>query len=39
VAKLDPTIMISAMAAVTESVGFGITGSTSHIRKLEELIA
>lgn len=33
VAKLDPTILISAMATVSESVGFGITGSTSHIRK------
>lgn len=32
VAKLDPTVLISAMAVVTDSVGFGITGSTTHIR-------
>jgi alkanesulfonate monooxygenase SsuD/methylene tetrahydromethanopterin reductase-like flavin-dependent oxidoreductase (luciferase family) len=31
VAYLDPTILISAMAAVTSSVAFGITGSTSYI--------
>ncbi|RDW63906.1 luciferase-like protein [Coleophoma crateriformis] len=31
VAKLDPTVFISAMATVTDSVGFGITGSTTHI--------
>ena len=28
---MDPTIFISAMAAVTESVGFAVTGSTSYI--------
>ncbi|KAH8646144.1 FMN-dependent oxidoreductase [Xylariales sp. PMI_506] len=32
VAQMDPTIFISAMAAVTKSVGFGITGSTSYIK-------
>ncbi len=31
VAKLDPTLVVPAMAAVTKSVGFGITGSTSYI--------
>ncbi|RDW88309.1 bacterial luciferase-like protein [Coleophoma cylindrospora] len=31
VAQLEPTIFISAMAAVTKSVSFGITGSTSYI--------
>jgi alkanesulfonate monooxygenase SsuD/methylene tetrahydromethanopterin reductase-like flavin-dependent oxidoreductase (luciferase family) len=33
VGKLDPFMTISAMAAVTESVSFGITASTSYIRK------
>lgn len=32
VAKLEPTMLISAMATVTKSLGFGITGSTSYIR-------
>ncbi|KAH8678283.1 coenzyme dependent N5,N10-methylene tetrahydromethanopterin reductase [Xylariales sp. PMI_506] len=31
VAKLEPTTVISAMATVTRSLGFGITGSTSYI--------
>ncbi|CAK7245275.1 MAG: hypothetical protein STHCBS139747_006850 [Sporothrix thermara] len=31
VCKLDPLVIISAMAAVTESVAFGVTGSTSYI--------
>ncbi|RDW63905.1 nitrilotriacetate monooxygenase component A IIA synthase subunit A [Coleophoma crateriformis] len=31
VAYLDPVVLISAMAAVTKSVAFGITGSTSYI--------
>lgn len=31
VAQTDPTIWISAMAAVSKSVAFGITGSTSYI--------
>ena len=31
VAKLEPTTVISAMATVSKSVGFGITGSTSFI--------
>lgn len=31
VAQLEPTVFISAMAAVTKSVSFGITGSTSYI--------
>ena len=31
VAQLDPTIMISAMAAVTKSVSFAITGNTTYI--------
>jgi hypothetical protein len=30
-AYLDPVTLISAMAAVTKSVSFGITGSTSYI--------
>ena len=30
-AYLDPVVMISAMAAITKSVSFGITGSTSYI--------
>lgn len=31
VAQLDPLVIISAMAAVTDSVSFGVTGSTSYI--------
>ncbi|KAF2158590.1 hypothetical protein M409DRAFT_71567 [Zasmidium cellare ATCC 36951] len=31
VAQLDPLVIISAMAAVTKSVSFGVTGSTSYI--------
>ncbi|RDW74815.1 hypothetical protein BP6252_05957 [Coleophoma cylindrospora] len=31
VAQLDPVVMVSAMAAVTTSVSFGITGSTTYI--------
>ena len=31
VAQLDPTIFVSAMASVTKSLSFGITGSTSYI--------
>jgi alkanesulfonate monooxygenase SsuD/methylene tetrahydromethanopterin reductase-like flavin-dependent oxidoreductase (luciferase family) len=37
-AQMDPIVYISAMAAVTKSVCFGITGSTSYInasRRLE----
>ncbi len=34
VAYMDPVVMVSAMAAVTKSVAFGITGSTSYIRTL-----
>lgn len=30
-AMLDPVVMVSAMAAVTKSVSFGITGSTTYI--------
>jgi alkanesulfonate monooxygenase SsuD/methylene tetrahydromethanopterin reductase-like flavin-dependent oxidoreductase (luciferase family) len=30
-AQMDPIVFISAMAAVTKSVSFGITGSTSYI--------
>ncbi|EXJ82049.1 hypothetical protein A1O1_08118 [Capronia coronata CBS 617.96] len=30
-AQLDPLVLVSAMAAVTKSVCFGITGSTSYI--------
>jgi alkanesulfonate monooxygenase SsuD/methylene tetrahydromethanopterin reductase-like flavin-dependent oxidoreductase (luciferase family) len=30
-AQLDPIVFVSAMAAVTKSVCFGITGSTSYI--------
>lgn len=31
VANIDPVTLVSAMAAVTKSVAFGITGSTSYI--------
>lgn len=31
VATLDPVVVVSAMAAVTKSVSFAITGSTSYI--------
>jgi hypothetical protein len=31
---IDPVTIVSAMAAVTESVSFGITGSTSYIGKI-----
>ncbi|KAF7534778.1 hypothetical protein G7054_g5929 [Neopestalotiopsis clavispora] len=31
VAQLDPLVIISAMAAVTKSISFGVTGSTSYI--------
>lgn len=30
---LDPFMVVSAMAAVTSSVGIAITGSTSYIRR------
>lgn len=30
-AALDPMVLIPAMAAVTKSVGFGVTGSTSYL--------
>jgi FMN-dependent oxidoreductase (nitrilotriacetate monooxygenase family) len=30
-AQLDPLVLVSAMASVTKSVSFGITGSTSYI--------
>ena len=30
-AAMDPMVLISAMAAVTKSVGFGISGSTSYL--------
>lgn len=29
--QLDPVVMVSAMAAVTKSVSFGLTGSTTYI--------
>jgi len=32
VAQLDPMVIISAMAAVTKSVSFGVTTSTSYIK-------
>lgn len=32
VAQMDPVVFVSAMAAVTKSVSFGITGSTSYIK-------
>lgn len=35
VGYLDPVTLVSAMAAVTKSVSFGITGSTSYIRKIQ----
>lgn len=31
VAHLDPVVLIGAMAAVTDTVSFGITGSTSYL--------
>lgn len=34
VGYLDPVTIVAAMAAVTKSVGFGITGSTSYIRMI-----
>jgi len=34
-AYMDPAVVVSAMAAVTKSVAFGITGSMSYIRKLD----
>jgi alkanesulfonate monooxygenase SsuD/methylene tetrahydromethanopterin reductase-like flavin-dependent oxidoreductase (luciferase family) len=34
VGYLDPVTLVSAMAAVTKSVSFGITGSTSYISEL-----
>jgi len=30
-AQMDPIVFVSAMAAVTKSVCFGVTGSTSYI--------
>ena len=39
VGYLDPVTLISAMAAVTESVAFGITGSTSYISMLNQFYA
>ena len=30
-AQLDPVVLVSAMASVTKSLNFGITGSTSYI--------
>ena len=33
VAYLDPVVLISAMAAVSKSVAFGITSSTSYVCK------
>lgn len=33
IGKLDPLMIVPAMAAVTESVSFGITASTSYILK------
>jgi alkanesulfonate monooxygenase SsuD/methylene tetrahydromethanopterin reductase-like flavin-dependent oxidoreductase (luciferase family) len=32
VARLDPVTVVSVMAAVTKSLGFGVTGSVSYIR-------
>jgi alkanesulfonate monooxygenase SsuD/methylene tetrahydromethanopterin reductase-like flavin-dependent oxidoreductase (luciferase family) len=29
--QLDPVVMVSAMASVTKSVSFGLTGSTTYI--------
>ena len=31
VAKFEPTLLVPAMAVVTKSIWFGITGSTSYI--------
>jgi len=37
IGRMDPTILVSAMAAVTKNLCFGITGSTSYIRKSDKL--
>lgn len=37
-AQMDPVVFVSAMAAVTKSVSFGITGSTSYINVSSRLI-
>lgn len=39
VGYLDPVTIVSAMAAVTKSVGFGITGSTSYIRMIIQIFS
>lgn len=36
-AMIDPVTIVSAMAAVTKSVCFGITGSTSYIGEILNL--
>lgn len=36
-AVIDPVTIVSAMAAVTKSVSFGITGSTSYIGNISAL--
>lgn len=36
VATLDPVVVVSAMAAVTKSVSFAITGSTSYISRFTD---
>ncbi|EHK96614.1 hypothetical protein M7I_7664 [Glarea lozoyensis 74030] len=36
VGVLDPVVMIGPMAAVTKSVGFVVTGSSSYIREAQE---
>ncbi|KAH8751520.1 luciferase-like domain-containing protein [Hyaloscypha finlandica] len=38
-AYMDPAVVVSAMAAVTKSVAFGITGSTSYIHAAPYMLA
>jgi alkanesulfonate monooxygenase SsuD/methylene tetrahydromethanopterin reductase-like flavin-dependent oxidoreductase (luciferase family) len=34
IGAMDPLVIVPAMAAVTESIAFGVTASTSYIGKL-----
>jgi alkanesulfonate monooxygenase SsuD/methylene tetrahydromethanopterin reductase-like flavin-dependent oxidoreductase (luciferase family) len=36
VGTIDPVTVVAAMASVTKSVSFAITGSTSYIREYEK---
>ncbi len=37
VAHLDPVVIVSAMAQVTKSLSFGITGNTSYLSKPQDV--